>query len=68
MRTISVFLIAVALIGGMVGYGGRESYTLTIASTTGGSIITPGEGTFAYYEGAVVDLVAGFKAGYRFVN
>jgi len=68
MRTITVFLIAVALIAGMVGYGGRESYTLTIASTTGGSVTTPGEGTFTYYEGGVVHLVAGLEVGYRFVN
>jgi alpha-tubulin suppressor-like RCC1 family protein len=68
MRIISVFLIAVALVGATVGYGGRESYTLTIVSTTGGSAITPGEGTFTYYEGTMVDLVAGLEAGYRFVN
>jgi hypothetical protein len=41
MRTISVFLITVALIAVMVDYGGRESHTLTIASTAGGSVITP---------------------------
>ena len=35
MRTITVFLIAVALIAGMVSYANRESYTLTIVSTTG---------------------------------
>ncbi len=68
MRTISVFLIAIALIAGMVDYGGRESYTLTIVSTAGGSVITPGEGTFTYYEGTVVHLVAGLELGYRFVN
>jgi hypothetical protein len=65
---VSVFLIAVALIAGMVGYGGRETYTLTIASTAGGSVTTPGEGTFTYYKGTVVDLVAGLEVGYRLVN
>jgi len=68
MRIISVFLIAVALIVGMVDYSGRESYTLTIVSTAGGSVTTPGEGTYTYYEGTVVDLVAGLEVGYRFVN
>jgi alpha-tubulin suppressor-like RCC1 family protein len=68
MRAITVFLIAVALIAGVVSYGGRESYTLTIASTAGGSVIAPGEGTFIYLEGDVVDLVAGIEAGYRLVN
>jgi len=43
-------------------------YTLTIDSTAGGSVTAPGEGTFFYYEGTVVDLVATPDAGYRFVN
>jgi len=43
-------------------------YYLTISSTASGSVTTPGEGTFAYYEGTVVDLVAEAKEGYRFVN
>ena len=68
MARVSILLITVALIAGMVGYVGRESYTLTIASTAGGSVTTPGEGTFTYYEGTVVDLVAGLEVGYRFVN
>jgi hypothetical protein len=68
MRTISVFLIALALIAGIVDYGGRKSYTLTIASTAGGAVIAPGEGTFSYYEGTLVHLEAGIKVGYRFVN
>jgi len=68
MRTISVFLVAVALIAGMVGYGGRESYALITTSSAGGAVITPGEGTFTYYEGTVVHLVAGIELGYRFVD
>jgi Divergent InlB B-repeat domain len=44
-------------------------YDLTISSTTGGNVTTPGEGLFADYdEGTVVDLVATPDAGYRFVN
>jgi len=53
MRIISVFLIAVTLIAGMVDYGGRESYTLTIVSTARGLVTTPGEGNYTYYEGMV---------------
>jgi hypothetical protein len=53
MRIISVFLIAVALIAGMVDYSGRESYTLNIVNVAGGSVTTPGEGTYTYYEGMV---------------
>jgi uncharacterized repeat protein (TIGR02543 family) len=41
-------------------------YTLTVSSTTGGSVTTPGEGTFAYDEGEVVELVAEADAGYHF--
>ena len=43
-------------------------YELTMDSTDGGSVSEPGEGTFAYDEGAVVDLVAEAEEGYRFVN
>ena len=41
---------------------------LTISSTGGGSVTTPGEGVFAYDEGTVVDLVAEAEEGYRFVE
>ena len=41
-------------------------YDLTISSTAGGSVTTPGEGIFTYDEGTVVDLVATPDAGYRF--
>jgi hypothetical protein len=43
-------------------------YSLTISSTSGGNVTTPGEGTFAYDEGKVVSLNATPDAGYRFVN
>jgi hypothetical protein len=61
--------MTVALIAGMVGCGGGGGeYDLTIASTAGGSVSTPGEGTFTYDEGTVVNLVATPDAGYHFVN
>lgn len=41
---------------------------LAITSTTGGSVMTPGEGDLVYYEGSVVSLVAEAQEGYRFVN
>ena len=47
---------------------GQPQYELTISSTAGGSVTTPGQGTFIYDEGTVVDLVAEPKEGYRFVN
>jgi hypothetical protein len=43
-------------------------YDLAISSTKGGSVTTPGEGTFTYDAGTVVDLVAEAKEGYRFVK
>jgi hypothetical protein len=43
-------------------------HDLTISSTEGGSVTTPGEGVFAYDEGTVVDLVAEAEEGYRFVE
>jgi len=51
----------------MVGCVGVK-YDLTITSTAGGSVSTPGEGTFTYDEASVVDLVAKPASGYRFVN
>ncbi|MGB5926018.1 MAG: hypothetical protein WBH01_08040, partial [Dehalococcoidia bacterium] len=43
-------------------------YDLTIASTAGGNVTIPGEGTFPYDGERVVDLVATPDAGYRFVE
>ena len=43
-------------------------YTLTISSTAGGSVTTPGEATFTYDAGNVVNLVAAPATGYGFVN
>jgi len=65
---VSIFLVMVALTVGIVGCddGGSEPYTLTIASTAGGSVITPGEGTSTYDEGTVVNLVATADDGYGF--
>ena len=64
---VSIFLIAVALIAGMVGCGGVE-YDLTISSTEGGEVTSPEEGTFTYDEGTDVNLVAEAEEGYHFVN
>jgi len=47
---------------------GTFEYDLTITSTEGGSVTTPGEGTFNYTAGTVVNLVAAPDAGYRFVE
>ena len=44
----------------------RVLHDLTTSSTAGGSVTDPGEGTYTYDEGTVVNLVATPNAGYRF--
>ena len=43
-------------------------HNLTITSTEGGSVTGPGEGTFTYDLGTVVNLTAQADEGYRFVS
>jgi hypothetical protein len=43
-------------------------YVLTIDSTDGGEVVSPGEGIFTYDPGTVVDLVAVAEEGYKFLN
>lgn len=64
---ISVFLIVMTLIVGTSGCVPPQ-YNLNISSTEGGSVCTPGEGVFTYYEGRRVRLVARPALGYQFVN
>ena len=66
MAKVSTFLIAVALVVGMVGCDGP--FDLTITSTVGGNVTTPGEDTFTYDEGMVVNLTAEAEEGYSFVE
>ena len=61
-------MIAAALIAGVVGCGGDVEYELTITSTTGGSVTDPGEGTFTYTKGKVVNLVVTPNACCHFAN
>jgi hypothetical protein len=58
----------VALIVGTVGCGEVVEYDLTISSTVGGSVTTPGEGTFIYDAETVVDIVAVPDEHYHFVE
>jgi hypothetical protein len=64
---VGIFSITVALIAGMIGCVGVK-YDLTISSTVGGSVTTPGEGTFTYDVDTVVDLAAEAEGGYQFVS
>ena len=73
-RVISISLaVILALSVGLIGCGSEElpeitEYSLTISSTEGGSVTGPGEGTFTYDEGEVVNLVAEPDEGYQFAN
>jgi hypothetical protein len=67
MARVGIFLVAVALIVGMVGCSsGGVEYVLAISSTAGGSVSTPGEEISKYDEGEVVNLVAVADEGYLF--
>jgi hypothetical protein len=64
---IGIFLIGGALAAGILIHASGE-YTLNLSSTQGGTVTTPGEGTFGYGAGTIVNLVAISDAGYRFVE
>ena len=77
MIRLGIFLITLALLVSPALIAGTvprdqtpasPSHILTIASTTGGNVTTPGVGNFAYYEGTVTTLVATPHAGYHFVG
>jgi len=72
MRRITFIVISCLLLIGLTLPGcvteGDNVVTLTISSTTGGSVTTPGEGTYPYDAGTVVDLIAEAEAGYQFFN
>lgn len=46
--------------------GPPVQHILTISSTSGGSVSSPGEGAFPYDEGTVVPLIAQTDSGYKF--
>lgn len=66
-RRVSAFLIATALIAGMAGCVSAQ-HSLTVSSSKGGKVTSLGEGTFTYYKGEVVSLIAVAEDGYRFAN
>jgi hypothetical protein len=68
MRRIGIFFITLALAVGMAGCVPAVQYNLTVSSTEGGKVASPGEGTFSCYERRAVILVAARHTGYHFVN
>ena len=67
LARFGIFLTMAALIVGMVGCVPTQ-YDLTISSAEGGEVTTPGEGTFSYEKGTVVNLTAEADEGYQFFN
>ena len=71
-RLVTAVTLACALTLGAVvvgcppDSGSATEYTLTISSTAGGTVTTPGEGTFKYPAGTVVQLAASVDEGYEF--
>jgi hypothetical protein len=68
---VVVLALGIAVIGCKTEYVPEiTKYNLTISSTEGGSVTTPGQGTgsFTYDEAEVVNLVAEPNEGYRFDN
>ena len=70
MKEIGGVLLAVTLVAGMVGCFApfRTQCRLTISSTEGGEVTTPGEGAFTYWAGTVVNLTAEPDEGFGFVT
>jgi hypothetical protein len=64
---VGIFLIVASLMVGITACDG-DTYERTISSASGGSVTTPGEGTFTYDEGTVVPLVATPDDGYQFLS
>jgi hypothetical protein len=70
-KLTSIVLITVMLfmlLGNSIACSPTSQYTLIISSTGGGNVTDPGEGTFTYEAGDVVDLVATPDSGYQFVS
>lgn len=65
-----ILLILTALVIGVAACdgGGGDTYQLAISSASGGSVTTPGQGTFPYPAGTVVQLVATPSDGYQFLS
>jgi hypothetical protein len=67
MKRVGFFLVAIAIVVGIVGCVGVK-YDLITTSTEGGSVTTPGEVTSTFYEGTEVEIVAQAEEGYHFVE
>ena len=66
-----LFIVITLVIGGVACDGdgnGADTYQLAVSSASGGSVTTPGPGTFTYDAGMVVQLLATPDDGYQFLS
>jgi hypothetical protein len=73
MKRVGIFLTIAALVVGMISCaagipGFTVQYSITISSTIGGTVTSPGEGFFRYARGTVINLMAQPDVGYRFLG
>jgi hypothetical protein len=68
LRVTILLIVAILVVLAAACRHGTDTYQLTISSASGGNVIIPGEGTFAYDTGTVVPLVAVPDDGYHFVS
>lgn len=61
-----VLLVIAILAVTVTACNGSGTYQLSISSTSGGSVTSPGEDVFTYDAGTVVELVATPDDGYEF--
>jgi hypothetical protein len=68
--TVRILLIVAVLVVGAAACdgAGARTYELTISGASGGSVSTPGAGTFTYDAGTVVQLMATSDDGYQFLS
>lgn len=66
MKTAKYLALALVLFMSALAFAPHE--TLTISSSAGGSVTTPGEGTFVYVSGGSVSVVATAQSGHYFVD
>ena len=66
VAAVGIFLILAALIVAVGACEGIHTYQLTISSSSGGSVTTPGQGIYTYDPGTVVQLRATPDDGYEF--
>jgi hypothetical protein len=63
-----ILLIVAVLVLGTTACDGAHMYQLTIFSASGGNVTAPGEGSFTYDAGSLIQLLAAPDDGYQFLS